>query len=130
VVIAIFYTAQVHWEALGLAAVILAGLVAVNRLGLRRPEGYAVLGLALWVAIFESGIHATVAGILLAFTIPASTRINPSAFLSRSRRILDAFEHAGQADPVDEYVKQARRRGFRHCAGSSLCTRRVSAAPA
>jgi len=98
VVIAIFYTAQVRWEALGLAAVILAGLVAVNRLGLRRPEGYAVLGLALWVAIFESGIHATVAGILLAFTIPASTRINPSAFLSRSRRILDAFEHAGTGD--------------------------------
>ena len=85
-VIAVFYTAQVHWEALGLAAVILAGLIAANRLGFRRPVVYAILGLALWVAVFESGVHATVAGVLLALTIPASTRIDPRAFLAREPR--------------------------------------------
>src|SRR5688572_16572315 len=55
-VIAVFYTAQVHWEALGLAAVILVVLIAANRLGVRRPVIYAVLGLALWLAVFESGV--------------------------------------------------------------------------
>jgi NhaA family Na+:H+ antiporter len=97
-VIAVFYTAQVHWEALGLAAVILAGLIAANRLGFRRPIVYATLGLALWLAVFESGVHATVAGVLLALTIPANTRIDPRAFLTRSRAILQAFERAGTGD--------------------------------
>jgi NhaA family Na+:H+ antiporter len=94
-VIAVFYTAQVTWAALGAAAVILVVLVAANRLGARRPVIYAVLGLALWLAVFESGVHATVAGVLLALTIPANTRIDPRAFLDRSRATLAAFERAG-----------------------------------
>jgi Na+:H+ antiporter, NhaA family len=103
-VIAVFYTAQVHWEALGLAAVILVGLVVANRLGMRRPVVYATLGLALWLAVFESGIHATVAGVLLAFTIPANTRIDPHAFLVRSRAILQTFERAGGGDVSDTSI--------------------------
>src|SRR5687768_12583502 len=94
-VIAVFYTAQVHWEALGLAAVIFVVLIVANRLGARRPVVYAVLGLALWLAVFESGVHATAAGVLLALTIPASTRIDPRAFLDRSRATLAAFDRAG-----------------------------------
>jgi NhaA family Na+:H+ antiporter len=94
-VIAVFYTAQVTWAALGAAAVILAVLIAANRLGARRPVVYALLGLALWLAVFESGVHATVAGVLLALTIPATTRIDPRAFLDRSRATLVAFDRAG-----------------------------------
>jgi NhaA family Na+:H+ antiporter len=97
-VIAVFYTVQVHWTALGAAALILVMLIAANRLGARRPVIYAVLGLALWVAVFESGVHATVAGVLLALTIPATTRIDPRAFLNRSRATLVAFERAGSDD--------------------------------
>jgi NhaA family Na+:H+ antiporter len=97
-VIAIFYTAQVQWEALALGGAILAALIVSNRLGLRRPEVYGVLGVALWTAIFESGVHATVAGVLLALTIPATTRIDPRAFLNRSRATLAAFERAGSDD--------------------------------
>src|ERR687890_1582868 len=97
-VIAVFYTAQVYWEAVVLAAVVLVALVAANRLGVRRPMVYAVLGLVLWVAVFESGVHATVAGVLLALTIPASTRIDPRTFLERSRATLAAFERAGSDD--------------------------------
>jgi NhaA family Na+:H+ antiporter len=103
-VIAVFYTAQVQWTALGLAAVILVALIAANRLGARRPVVYAVLGLALWVTVFESGIHATVAGVLLAFTIPANTRIDPGAFLARSRAILQRFERAGEGDAPDDSI--------------------------
>jgi NhaA family Na+:H+ antiporter len=97
-VIAVFYTTQVTWVALGAAAVILVVLIAANRLGARRPVVYAVLGLALWLAVFESGVHATVAGVLLALTIPASTRIDPRAFLDRSRATLVAFDRAGSDD--------------------------------
>jgi NhaA family Na+:H+ antiporter len=98
-VIAVFYTAQVHWEALGLAALLLAVLIAASRVGVRRPVVYAVLGVALWAAVFESGVHATVAGVLLAFTIPATTRIDPGAFLAKSRKVLRDFERAGADKP-------------------------------
>ena len=94
-VIAAFYTAQVHWAGLGVAAAILVVLTAANRLGLRRPIIYALLGVALWMAVFESGVHATIAGVLAAFTIPANTRIHPMAFIARCRAMLLAFERAG-----------------------------------
>jgi NhaA family Na+:H+ antiporter len=98
VVIAVFYTSQVHWAALGLAVAILAALIVSNRLGIRQPAVYAALGVALWGAVFESGVHATLAGVLLALTIPATTRIDPRAFLNRSRATLAAFERAGSDD--------------------------------
>jgi NhaA family Na+:H+ antiporter len=97
-VIAIFYTAQVHWEALGIAALVFAGLIAANRLHLRQPLVYGLLGIALWAAVFESGVHATVAGVLLALTIPARTRIDPDAFVAKGRRLLEEFARAGEHD--------------------------------
>ena len=95
-VIAVFYTTQVHWEALGLAAVLFAGLIAANRLHLRQPLVYGFLGIALWAAVFESGVHATVAGVLLALTIPARTRIDPDAFVDKGRQLLREFARAGE----------------------------------
>ena len=70
VVIALFYTAKLSVLALGLAAVFLAGLVALNRAGVTRAAAYLVLGLPLWVAVLKSGVHATLAGVILAFCIP------------------------------------------------------------
>jgi NhaA family Na+:H+ antiporter len=84
-VIALFYSSDTSTTALAAAAAILVGLVVVNRLGVRRPLVYAVLGIGLWIAILQSGIHATIAGVLLAMTIPARTRIDPSDFLDRAR---------------------------------------------
>ena len=94
-VIAVFYTPQVQWDGLGVAAAILVLLTAANRLGLRQPIVYALLGAALWMAVFESGVHATVAGVLAAFTIPANTRIRPSVFVAKCRAMLLAFERVG-----------------------------------
>ena len=91
-VIALFYTADLSLPALAAAGVVLAVLVAANRLGVRRPLAYAVLGVVLWLAIFNSGIHATVAGVLLALTIPASTRIDADAYVERARAHIDDFE--------------------------------------
>jgi len=69
--IALFYTEQISWISLGVGGLFFVALVAVNRAGARHLLVYGVLGIGLWVAILQSGIHATVAGVLLAFTIPA-----------------------------------------------------------
>lgn len=91
-VIAVFYTDTISWGALGIAIALIGVLVLANRAGFRRWPVYASLGLAVWLAIFESGIHGTVAGVLVAMTVPARSWINPSVFLERSRDLIDEFE--------------------------------------
>ena len=88
-VIAIFYSGDLNLTAIAGAGGALAVLVVANRLGVRRPIVYAVLGVALWLAVHESGVHATVAGVLLAMTIPARTRIDPATFDERATRLRD-----------------------------------------
>lgn len=95
-VIALFYTDRVSLLSLGLAAVLLAVLVLANRLGVRHPGIYATVGIALWLAFLQSGVHATVAGVLLAMTIPARTRINTAEFLDRGRHLMDEFDAVGE----------------------------------
>ncbi|MFC2030077.1 Na+/H+ antiporter NhaA [Chloroflexota bacterium] len=79
-VIALFYSGEVLWVALAVAAVLFLALVALNRLGVRQPLPYALLGIALWLAFLQSGIHPTLAGVLLAMTIPARTGAPASAY--------------------------------------------------
>ncbi len=93
-VIAFFYTASLSWAALALGGAVLAALVLCNIAGVRRPLIYALLGIVLWGAFLASGIHATIAGVLLALTIPSRTRINEDEFLARGRQVLDEFERA------------------------------------
>lgn len=95
-VIAFFYTDHVNLDMLGLGAGIAALLAAANRLGVRRPGAYAVLGVALWGAFLASGVHATIAGVVLAILVPARTRIDTAEFLERGRESLDYFEEVGE----------------------------------
>ncbi len=95
-VIALFYTSGISWGALGAGGLFLAALVVANLIGVGRTLVYALLGMGLWLAFLLSGVHATVAGVLLAFTVPAISFINPGAFLERSRYVLDRFEKAGE----------------------------------
>jgi NhaA family Na+:H+ antiporter len=95
-VIAFFYTGAIDWGALGGAAAVLAALVGLNRAGARRPLTYALLGAALWVFVLASGIHATVAGVLLALTVPARTRIDEGEFLARAEASLADFRAADE----------------------------------
>lgn len=70
-VIAFVYTPSVSVVALGVAAGALGLLVLINRGGVHRLSPYVLLGIVMWVAVLKSGVHATIAGVLLALTIPA-----------------------------------------------------------
>ncbi len=94
VVIAVFYTHEIHWLSLAIGfGGILVSAVA-NRMGIRQPVIYGLIGLCVWFAVLESGVHATLAGVLLGFTIPAQTYIDRDQFLKRSRWLIDRFERA------------------------------------
>jgi Na+:H+ antiporter, NhaA family len=70
VLIAMFYTSDLSPLSLGAAVVVLAGLAALNRAGVTRPAAYILLGVPLWIAVLKSGVHATLAGVVLAMFIP------------------------------------------------------------
>ncbi|SKB75721.1 Na+:H+ antiporter, NhaA family [Soonwooa buanensis] len=79
-VIAIFYTDQLHWLYLGLSGAIILLLIALNYFKVKKHVFYIIPGLFLWYFMHHSGIHATIAGVLLAFTIPTNeskTEISP-----------------------------------------------------
>jgi NhaA family Na+:H+ antiporter len=97
-VIALFYTAGVSWGALGAAGALLLLSLGANAAGVRSWVIYALIGVALWVAVLLSGVHATVAGVLLAMTIPSRTRIDEDALLAGARAALEDFDRA--CDPA------------------------------
>jgi NhaA family Na+:H+ antiporter len=90
-VIALFYTHDLDVLALVAAALLLGLLLLLNRGGIRRPLPYVLLGLALWYAVLASGIHATLAGILLALAIPSLSRYSPQHFDTRIAELHEAF---------------------------------------
>ena len=94
-VIAFFYTSQISYLSLSVAAGFLAILIMMNFIGVRNLIIYTIAGIGLWLAFLFSGIHATVAGVILAFTIPASSRINTKIFSERASKSLRDFENAG-----------------------------------
>jgi NhaA family Na+:H+ antiporter len=70
VIIAIFYTADLSLLSLGLAAVGILGLALLNRLGVLRLLPYVLVGVFIWICVLKSGVHATLAGVAIAFAIP------------------------------------------------------------
>ena len=95
-VIAIFYTAEISTTALIVAGVVLILLIVLNRLGTKSLIAYTILGIILWLAFLKSGIHATIAGVLLAFAIPASSRFNTQEFSDRVKHLINKFDETGE----------------------------------
>jgi len=91
-VIAFFYTAGVNFTALGIAGIFLAVLITGNKLGVRSSIFYLVIGIGVWIGFLLSGVHATIAGVLVAFTIPAVTRIDEVIYSASLRKLTDEFE--------------------------------------
>ncbi len=80
-VIAVFYSHGVSWPALAVAGGFLAAIAVANRLRVGHPVVYVGLALGVWAGVLASGVHATVAGVLVAMLVPARSRLDPHAFL-------------------------------------------------
>jgi len=97
-VIAFFYSSAIAWGALGGAALTLLILIGFNAAGVRQLWPYLLVGVVLWHFVHESGVHATVAGVALAFTVPAHTRMNAAEFSRQARALIDRFERTETGD--------------------------------
>ena len=98
ILIALFYSNTIAWGALGGAAVLLLILIGFNAIGVRHLWPYLLVGVVFWYFVHESGIHATLAGVALAFTIPTHTRINAIEFSRKARALLDRFDQTEAGD--------------------------------
>lgn len=94
-VIAIFYSEGIAWPALAVAGGLIALIVLAQRANIRLTAVYVVLGIATWLAIYLSGVHATIAGVALGLVTPAFPFQRPGAVSERARRVADktADEH-------------------------------------
>ncbi len=91
-VIALFYTASIQLVPLLAAAILLATLMVVVRLGFDRLWVVVPLALGVWLGVFASGVHATVAGVLVALVIPVRARVEPEHFLAAAKERLDRLQ--------------------------------------
>ena len=98
-VIAFFYTSTISWISLMVGASFLGLLVLANWAGVRHPLVYASLGIGgVWLAFLLSGVHATIAGVLAAMTIPARPRLTGHEFLEKGKALIHRFEEVFSPD--------------------------------
>jgi NhaA family Na+:H+ antiporter len=94
-VIAFFYTSQISYTSLMIGAAFLGVLYAANKIGVRSPAFYGIVGVAgVWLAFLLSGVHATIAGVLAALTIPANVKVDDLLFTRKLRQMAASFDNA------------------------------------
>ncbi|MDO5655000.1 MAG: Na+/H+ antiporter NhaA [Flavobacteriaceae bacterium] len=99
-VIAFFYTSHIETTSLIVAAIFLIVMIVANKIGVRSALFYAVVGIGgLWIAFLMSGIHATIAAVLAALTIPATAKIPENIFSRKMNQLLTRFV---ALDPTDD----------------------------
>jgi Na+:H+ antiporter, NhaA family len=91
-VIGLFHTRSIDAEGIAIAGLFLLALVAANLTGLRRGIVYSVLGAGLWYGLLSSGIHATLAGVLMAFCVPMRVKVRPNVLARVVRRGADIIQ--------------------------------------
>jgi NhaA family Na+:H+ antiporter len=95
-VIAFFYTEQIDLNALALAGAFLGVLIVFNLGGIRHPLPHFAVGCLLWLAMLESGVHATVAGVLAAWTVPSRAKLDPERFTEQTRELFARWRAMSQ----------------------------------
>ena len=118
ILIALFYTETINVLALAIAAAMMLLLVTLNLGGIRRPLPYILLGVVLWIAMLESGVHATLAGIFLAFTIPMRPKYNPKHFLAQINAMVEQIKQAYRRE--ENIVKNDELRSKVHALGKGV----------
>jgi NhaA family Na+:H+ antiporter len=91
-VIALFYTEQIHMLPLALAGGSFLILIAFNRFGIHMILPYFIVGLLMWFFMLESGVHATIAGVISAMAIPSMPKEAPDDFSKRTKKLLDEYD--------------------------------------
>jgi Na+:H+ antiporter, NhaA family len=99
-VVATVYTSEIKAEYFLHAGVTYALIWLLNYMGVKKILPYLILGVFLWVFIHEIGIHATIAGVLLAFAIPISSKIDEDKFIEKTKESIDDFEKYRDPIPV------------------------------
>ncbi|NMF03583.1 Na+/H+ antiporter NhaA [Clostridium beijerinckii] len=97
IVIAIFYSNQISWLSLAIGLIVFAILLIANKLQVKHKSFYIIMGLALWIFILKSGIHATIAGVLLGIALPTGKNVNEF-----KTSVLYKFEHA--LTPISSFI--------------------------
>jgi Na+:H+ antiporter, NhaA family len=90
-VIAIFYTQSINWMFLAIALGLVSILFIMNRLNIQNLWGYTSIGFAIWLLFLSSGIHATIAGVIVAFLIPVSPKVEIGQFAHKIKLQADRF---------------------------------------
>ncbi len=92
-VIALFYTSQIHFDFLLLAGGMFLIMVSLNRFGIHATLPYFIVGVFMWFFMLESGVHATIAGVIAAFAIPSKPKIPPIDFTQQTKNLLDEYDN-------------------------------------
>ncbi len=106
VVIAVFYTEQIHLLPLALASVSFLLMVSLNRFGIHMILPYFIVGLFMWFFMLESGVHATIAGVIAAMAIPSRPKITPHDFTNHTKNLLDEYDNYPIATDFSLHEKQ------------------------
>jgi len=106
VVIAIFYTDDINMLPLALVLASFIVMVIFNRLGIRMILPYLIVGIILWFFMLESGIHATIAGVIAAMAIPTKAKQTPLNFTNDTRDLLDQYDNYPIATDYTMHDKQ------------------------
>ena len=91
IVIALFYSSDISWVYMVLSALCVAAMIIANVCKVRRKSFYVLVGLVLWYMMLNSGIHATIAGVLVALCIPATLKKGTGHYLERIRKNINKF---------------------------------------
>jgi len=92
IVIALFYTEQINMLPLGLAGAMFLIMIVFNRVGIHMILPYFIIGLFMWFFMLESGVHATIAGVIAALAIPSKPKYTPIDFTTHTKNLLDEYD--------------------------------------